>query len=208
MKIDIDDELFSELAKDLKTTPENVIKVFLDHAADLPHSVWLNAIQENSSLDATLEKLMKNAETAFTVGELIEKIVGDREYIVEHGDYNIEKGIINFNIDFLTGGDEDIDSILLQFGNDPGEIISASIEDLVLDKDLNDFIDEIYFIIDEFVDDEYNFEYEWIENNHLTFLIQIDTTESLDLPKVDDLDKMIKKIKKVIKSYDSRKNLT
>jgi len=207
MKIEVDDELFSKLAKDLKTTPENVVKVFLDHAKDLPHSVWLNAIQEHSSLDSTLEKLMKNAEVAFTVGEIIEKIVGNRDYIIGDGDYDFEKGIIHFDIDFLMGGKEDIDSILLQFGSESGEIISASIEDLVLDKDVSEFLNDINSTIGEFVDDEYNFDYEWIDSKDLTFTIQIDTHEILDLPKVDDLDKMVKKIKKIIKSHDLRKNL-
>lgn len=51
MKVEIDDNLFAHLAEKLKTTPENTVKVFLDHASNLDHSVLLNAVQENSSLD-------------------------------------------------------------------------------------------------------------------------------------------------------------
>lgn len=210
MKIEVKDELFSKLAKDLKTTPENVVKIFLDHASDLPHSVWIDAIQENSSLDNALEKLMKNAEVAFTLGDLIEKIVGDHDYIIDDGDYNFEKGLFWFNIAFLEGDKGEINSLHLQFGNDSGEIITASIQDLVLEKNVNEFLDEINTTIDGFVDvdHEFTFEYEWIEHNYLTFSIQIDTSEILDLPKVKDLEGMVKKIKKIIKSHDTRKKLT
>ena len=113
MKISVDEKLFLKLAKDLKTTPENIIKIFLEHASNLPHSVWIDAIQENSSLDKALDKLMTNSEVAFTIGSLIEEIVGDHEYIIDDGSYDIEKGIINFNIIFLEGGNESMNEILL-----------------------------------------------------------------------------------------------
>lgn len=50
MKIEIDDELFSDVAKRLETTPENVIKVFLNHAKNLPHAVLSNANQKATHL--------------------------------------------------------------------------------------------------------------------------------------------------------------
>lgn len=62
MKIEIDDELFSDVAKRLETTPENVIKVFLNHAKNLPHAVLSNANQKASSLDTALENLMVNLD--------------------------------------------------------------------------------------------------------------------------------------------------
>ena len=207
MKISVDEKLFLKLAKDLKTTPENIIKIFLEHASNLPHSVWIDAIQENSSLDKALDKLMTNSEVAFTIGSLIEEIVGDHEYIIDDGSYDIEKGIINFNIIFLEGGNESMNEILLQFGSDSGELISASMNDLVLDKDVGEFLDEIYYVLDE-LDDEYEFDFEWLDNKYLTFTIQIDTSEILNLPKVDDLDKIVKKIKEIIKSHNSRRKLT
>jgi len=209
MKIEIDDNVFSELAKDLKTTPENVVKVFLDHAKDLPHSVLLDALQENSSLDNALEKLMKNAEVAYTFGDIIEKITGDRDYIIGEGDYDLKEGTFWFVVDFLEGDKGEIDSIHLQFGKNSGEIISASIKDLVLDKGVEEYNEQLDEILHEFVDENYtvSFEHEWLEKNWLTFTIQIDTTEILDLPKVADLEKMVQKIKDLIRSHDSRKNL-
>lgn len=92
----------------------------MEHAKDLPHSIWLDAIQEDSSLDNALEKLMKNAKPAFTIGHLIESIVGNRDYVIDDGDYNLVKGTVWFNVGFLEGDRGEIDSILFQFGSDSG----------------------------------------------------------------------------------------
>ena len=205
MKIDIDEKLFLKLANDFKTTPENIINIFLGHVSNLPHSVWLDAIREDSSLDNSLKKLMDNSEIAFTMGELIKEIVGNHEYVINDGDYDLEKGIIFFTIDFLEGGHEHMNSILLQFGSDSGGIISASMNDLVLDKDINEFMDEIHLILEELGDNS-EFEFDWMDEKYLTFTIQINSSEILNLPKIDDLDKIVKKIKKTIKSHESQKS--
>ncbi len=99
-----------------------------------------------------------------------------------------------------------MNAILLQFGSDSGELISASINDLVLDKDIEEFVDEIYFILEE-LDEDYgfNFEFDWLDEKYLTFTIQIDSSEILSIPKVDDLGKIVKKIKETIKSHDNKK---
>lgn len=207
MKIEIDDGLFMELAEKLKTTPENTVKVFLDHANNLSHSIVLNAVQDGSSLDNALDKLMKNAEISFTMGSLFEEIIGDRNYEIGDGGYDLKEGIIYFHLSFLEGGDEEMDAILLQFGRDSGEVIEASISDLVLDKEIDDFLDDIYLVLDD-LDEDYNFTYEWIDGEHLTFMLQIDTYGKFDLPKLDYVDGLIKQIKKIIIQHDSRKKLS
>lgn len=50
MKIEVNDELFSDLAKKLETTPENVIKVFLNHAKNLPHPILSNSNKNRSKI--------------------------------------------------------------------------------------------------------------------------------------------------------------
>ncbi len=116
MKIEVNEGLYSDLAKELDTTPENVIKIFLDHAKNLPHSVLSNANQKNSSLDTALENLMDNAEPAYLMGEIIQEIVGKRDYFVEDSGYDFEAGTFWFQIDFLQGDKGILSSAHLQFG--------------------------------------------------------------------------------------------
>lgn len=209
MKIDVDDELFTKLANDLKTTPENVVRVFLEHAKDIPHSIRLASVQQDGSLDATLEKLMKHAEPALIFARILQDIVGERDYVIDDGGYDLHAGTFWFEVGFLEGDTGEIDSVHLQFGKDSGQIISASMKDLVIENDAGTFLDQIYDVCYEFVDEDYEvtFEHDWIEKDWLTFTIQIDTTPILDLPKIDDLEKMVKKIKEMFRSQDTRKNL-
>ncbi len=207
MKIEIKDNEFTDLAKELKTTPENVVKIFLDHAKHLHHKVLLDAIQEGSSLDAAMEKLMKNAEVAFNVGELIGEIIGYRDYLIDDSGYNMEKGTVWFHVSFLEGEKGHIDSILLQFGSDPGIVATASIKKIKLDKDMNEIETEIYDAIDYSGDDydQLNFSWDWIDENFLTWELQIDTPgEFLNLPKVDEVETIMKKIQEIILSHKTK----
>lgn len=207
MKIEVKDDLFVELAEELKTTPQNIVKIFLDHAKDLPHTVLIDAIQENSSLDNALSKLMRHAEVALTFGEIIEKIVGDHDYTVDDSGYNFEREIIWFEINFPEDDTGDIGSLLLQFGDDAGVIATASLKGITLTQDVEQISEEIYDSIDHLVneDDEITFRYDWLEHDWLTFELQIDTPRKLDLPRAFEIEKMIKIIKKIICNYDLRK---
>lgn len=208
MKIEVDDELFSGLAEQLKTTPENVVKIFLEHAKDLPHTLTVAAIQENSSLDSALEKLMRNAEPAWCMGELIEEILGDDEYFINDSGYDIKEGTFWFIIEFSEGDKGELDSVHLQFGKTPLVFASASISDLVLDRNVDKFEDEVNEIVTSFVDEDlFTFEYDWLEHNYLTFSIKLETDKILDLPKISQLHKMVGKIKEMLIQNDSRKNL-
>ena len=201
MKIEVDDEIFSKLAKDLKTTPENVVKIFLDHASDLPHSVWIDAIQEKSSLDNALKKLMKNAEVAFTLGDLIEKIVGDHDYIIDDGGYLLEEGIIWVSISFLEGTVLNMGSITLQFGKDPGIVAIEYVDPVEIDN-----IGELVGIIEEDLDDsdptfdldthdEVSLEH---TGDSIVITVQINWKDELNLPRVAEIDEIMRKIKEII----------
>ena len=150
-----------------------------------------------------MDVLINNSEAAYTMGHLIRNVVGDRDYWIDESDYNMESGAFTFAL--LFGGDVVLDSVLLQFGDAPLELISASVDDVVLDNDV-DFLNEIYSVLDE-LDDEYTFSYEWVGDRHLEFMIQIDLIGmgALTLPKMDDVEPTVRKIIKVIKNHDSRK---
>lgn len=207
MKIEVNDTLFSDLAKKLKTTPENVVKVFLDHAKDLPHPVLLNAIQKTSSLDTALENLMKNAEPAYLMGEIIEKIVGDRDYIIDDSGYDFEKGIFWFMVAFLEGDTGELDSVHLQFGDN--SVISGmfSVKDVVLKKNIDEIKEEIYETIEFDIDDEFSLDIDWLDENWISFDISIFTENILDLPKVSTLEKIAGEIKTILKKNDERTKL-
>ena len=208
MKIEVSDDLFSELAKKLETTPENVVKVFLDHAKNLPHSVIINAVQKTSSLDTALEKLMDNAESAYLTGELIHEIIGDREYSIGDSGYDIENGTFWFLIDLFEDDVGEIDGVHLQFGDNAVISGTFSIKDVILGKNDSDLIEEINIIIEDVNYGEHvTYELDWLEENWAHIEISIFTEETLDLPKISVLEEIAKKIKLIFQKYDKRNNL-
>lgn len=192
MKVEIDEELFSDLAKKLETTPENVIKVFLDHAKNLPYPVLLKANQKTSSLDTALENLMNNAEPAYLMGEIIQKIVGDRDYVVEDSGYDFEEGTFWFEIDFLQDDKGVLETAHLQFGKNAVVLGTFSVKNLV-EKENEDFTDSIDEIISKNTEEEhYSSEIDWLDENTATVTISIYTENILDLPKISILEKIAK----------------
>ena len=79
-------------------------------------------------------------------------------------------GYFTFGLSF--GKEVAMDSVLLQFGDAPLELVSASVDDVVLDNDV-DFLNEIHSVLDD-LDDEYEFSHEWVGDNYLSFMIQIE----------------------------------
>ena len=206
MKIEVNEDLFSDLAKKLETTPENVIKVFLDHAKNLPHPILLKANQKTSSLDTALESLMDNAEPAYLVGEIIQKIVGDRDYVVEDSGYDFDGGTFWFEIDFLQGDNGILSSAHLQFGKNAVILGTFSIKNLV-EKDHEDFTYSIDEIISNNTEEEhYSSEIDWIDENLATVTISIYTENILDLPKISILEKIARETITFFSS-NKRKNL-
>ncbi|PIN82359.1 MAG: hypothetical protein COW26_02920 [Nitrosopumilales archaeon CG15_BIG_FIL_POST_REV_8_21_14_020_33_23] len=190
MKIEVVDKLFSDLAKKLETSPENVIKVFLDHAKNLPYSILSNANQKNNSLDTALRNLMDNAEPAYLMGEIIQKIVGDRDYTVEDSGYDFEEGTFWFEIDFSQDGKGILETAHLQFGKNSVILGTFSIKNLV-EEDQEDFTDSIDEIISNNTQEEhYSSEIDWLDENSATVTISIYTENILDLPKVSVLEKI------------------
>ena len=166
MKIEVSDDIFSELAEKLETTPENIIKVLLEHAKNLPYPVILNAVQKTSFLDSALEKLMDNAEPAYLMGSLIEKIVGDCDYFIGDSDYDFKEGTFWFEVDFLEGDKGIIESAHLQFGKNAILLVTFSIKDFLLEKDFEDFDDVNEIILNNLREDDYHkFEVDWLEVN-------------------------------------------
>ena len=157
----------------------------------------------SGSLKNSMDDLVNNSEAAYTMGHLIRNVVGDRDYWIDESDYNMENGVFTFSLFFAD--DVIMDSVLLQFGDAPLVLISASVDDVVLDNNV-DFLNEIYSVLDE-LDDEYTFSYEWVGDRHLEFMIQIDLIGmgALTLPKMDDVEPAVRKIMEVIKNHDSRK---
>lgn len=209
MKIEVSDNLFSDLAKKLETTPENVIKVFLDHAKNLPHPVLLNAIQKTSSLDTALEKLLDNAESAYLIGDLIQEIIGEHDYVIEDSGYNLEEGTFWLLANFLEGDKGILDSAHLQFGKNAVIMEMFSIKNLLLEKDYEKFTDDIDEIISQNIreDDYHEFEVDWLEANWASFSISIFTENILDLPKVSVLEKIAQEMMEFFQSHDERTNL-
>lgn len=206
MKIEVSDDLFSDLAKKLETTPENIIKVFLEHAKNLPYSVLSNAIQKTSSLDTALEQLMTNAEPAYLMGALLHEIIGDHNYYVESSDFDLEGGTFWFEIEFLDDDKNELESLHLQFGNDAVIAGTFSIKD-VPEKDESKLTDEIDSIIQRITDEEYTFDIDWIEENRASITVRIDSHEILNLPKVAVLEEIAKKIKSTFQKFYERSNL-
>ena len=183
-------------------TPEAVIDAFLDNLHNLPPSITTRAIN-SGSLKNSMEELINNSEAAYTMGSLIRNVVGDRDYWMDGSDYYMENGVFTFGLSF--GEEVAMDSVLLQFGDAPTEVISTSVDDVVLDNDV-DFLNEIHSVLDE-LDDEYEFSHEWVDDNHLSFTIHIGLIGmgALVLPKMDDVEPVVRKIKKIIKNHDSRR---
>ena len=200
--INVDGDRFKELAERLKTTPEVVVNAFLDSLHNPPPCITTHAMN-SGSLKNSMDDLINNSEAAYTMGHLIRNVVGDRDYWIDESDYNMEHGVFTFSLYFV--GNVVMDSVLLQFGDAPLELISVSVDDVVLDNDV-DFSNEIDSILDE-LDDECTFSYEWVDDRHLEFMIQIDLIGmgALTLPKMDDVEPTVRKIIEVIKNHDSRK---
>ena len=200
--IHIDGSRFEELAERLKMTPEAVIDVFLDNLHNPPPCITTRAMN-SGSLKNSMEDLINNSEAAYTMGSLIKNVVGDRDYWIDESGYDVENGVFTFGLSF--GKEVTMDSVLLQFGDAPLELVSASVDDVVLDNDV-DFLNEIHSVLDD-LDDEYEFSHEWVGDNYLSFMIQIELVGmgALVLPKMDDVEPVVRKIKEIIKNHDSRK---
>ena len=200
--IHIDGGRFEELAERLKMTPEAVIDAFLDNLHNPPPCITTRAMN-SGSLKNCMGELINNSEAAYTMGSLIRNVVGDRDYWIDESGYEIEKGVFTFGLSF--GKEVAMDSVLLQFGDAPTEVVSALVDDIVLDNDI-DFLNEIHSVLDG-LDDEYEFSHEWVDDNHLSFTIHIGLIGmgALVLPKMDDVEPVVRKIKEVIKNHDSRR---
>ena len=200
--IHIDGSRFEELAERLKMTPEAVVDVFLDNLHNPPPCITTRAMN-SGSLKNSMEDLINNSEAAYTMGSLIKNVVGDRDYWIDESGYDVENGVFTFGLSF--GKEVAMDSVLLQFGDAPLELVSASVDDVVLDNDV-DFLNEIHSVLDD-LDDEYEFSHEWVGDNYLSFMIQIELIGmgALVLPKMDDVEPVVRKIKEIIKNHDSRK---
>ena len=201
--INVDDAKFKEIAERLKMTPEAVINAFLDSLNDSSSDIITHAMN-SGSLKKSMDELMNNSEAAYAMGSLIRSVVGDRDYWMDESDYNMENGVFTFGLSF--GEEAAMDSALLQFGDTPLELVSASVDDIVLNNDI-DFLNEISSVLDELDDYECEFSHEWVDDKHISFMIQIEQigSDALVLPKMDNVEPAVRKIMEIIRNHDSRR---
>lgn len=204
MKIEIKDAKFDNLAGELKTTPEKLVESLIEHTRNMPVQA-VNAVIHGKSLEDQLTDILDNALPGLVLNDVIKEIVGEYDYFIEDGDYDIERGIIWLLITFPTGTPLNMGSITLQFGEDSGIVATEFIDKIQLDKDMTELEDEIHYVIDyEPAVGEPSDSFEWdLDGDLLSYSLQIDTKQFLNIPKVAEVDEIMKKIKDIILSHKS-----
>ena len=201
MKIEINDPDFEQLSIEFKTTPENLIYNLVHHVKFMSQHVKNNIIN-GQDLDEAFMGVFEDALPGVLFNDMIRNIVGDHDFIIDDGDYDSESGIIWVDISFLEGTILNMATAKLQFGNDSGIVVSEYLDkypnDLNL-KEITNFlerkIDENDLVFDlESGDSIEMTEYE----DSLGIFLQINWDEPLNLPSIEEIDKIMKKIKDLI----------
>ena len=201
MKIEINDPDFEQLSIEFKTTPENLIYSLVHHLKFMSQHVKNNIIN-GQDLDEAFMGVFEDALPGVLFNDMIRNIVGDHDFIIDDGDYDSESGIIWVDISFLEGTILNMATAKLQFGNDSGIVVSEYLDkypnDLNL-KEITNFlerkIDENDLVFDlESGDSIEMTEYE----DSLGIFLQINWDEPLNLPSIEEIDKIMKKIKDLI----------
>lgn len=201
MKIEINNPRFEELAVRMNIRPEKLVESIVEHAAYMSIHARSDVIN-GRSLDSVLADMFENALPGLILNEVIRDIVGEHDYIIDDGGYSREDGIIYVQVSFLEGTILNMGSITLQFGKDPGIVASEYMDvessvsighlasqieeeidgtDPTFDLDTNDSIS-----IDDMGDDS------------IVITLQINWRDELDLPRVAEIDEIMRKIKERI----------
>ena len=201
MKIEINDSDFEKLAIEFKTTPENLILSLIDHVKFLSVQVKNNIIN-GDDLDEVFAGIFEDALPGILLNDVIRNIIGEHDFIIDDGEYDSENGIIWIDVSFLEGTTLNMGSAKLQFGKDSGIIASEYLEEYPKDLNLEDatnYIETNLDKIDPIFDLESGDSVEITnEGDSLGIFLQINWDEPLNLPNIEEIDKIMIKIKNMI----------
>ena len=201
MKIEINDSDFEKLAIEFKTTPENLIFSLIDHVKFLSVQVKNNIIN-GDDLDEVFAGIFEDALPGILLNDVIRNIIGEHDFIIDDGEYDSENGIIWIDVSFLEGTTLNMGSAKLQFGKDSGIIASEYLEEYPKDLNLEDatnYIETNLDKIDPIFDLESGDSVEITnEGDSLGIFLQINWDEPLNLPNIEEIDKIMIKIKNMI----------
>lgn len=202
MAVTVDEGEFAELAGGLGITPKEAVNTIMGRMKDLPWNVVASA--KRTSLDTALGEVLDKFGIVYAWDEAIKEIVGERKYFVGDGGVDLRSGIFWCQVDLPEGDDSEIDGVHLQFGNDSGETVSASMDIVLNDGKLkDDALEEIYSEIDIVGPDSdhpIDFEYDYGDGN-LSFCIVVHTDRDFDLPKFDEMNDLVRKIKEIVDGH-------
>lgn len=201
MKIEINDSDFDQLAIEFKTTPENLIYSLVHHVKFMSLHVKNNIIN-GQDLDEAFMGVFEDALPGILFNDVIRSIVGEHDFIIDDGDYDSESGIIWVDISFLEGTTLNMGAAKLQFGKDSGIVASEYLEKYPKNLNLKEITNFLEHNLDE-NDDLFDLESEdSIEitdyGDSLGIFVQINWDEPLNLPSIEEIDKLMKKIKILI----------
>lgn len=201
MKIEINDSDFEQLATEFKTTPENLIYSLVHHVKFMSQHVKNNIIN-GQDLDEAFMGVFEDALPGILFNDMIRSIVGDHDFIIDDGDYDSDSGIIWIDISFLEGTVLSMATAKLQFGNDSGIVVSEYLETYSKNLNLKEITDFLEHKLDE---DDPIFDLESGDSIEMTdygdslgIFLQINWDEPLNLPSIEEIDKIMKKIKNLI----------
>lgn len=201
MKIEINDSDFDQLAIEFKTTPENLIYSLVHHVKFMSLHVKNNIIN-GQDLDEAFMGVFEDALPGILFNDVIRSIVGEHDFIIDDGDYDSESGIIWVDISFLEGTTLNMGAAKLQFGKDSGIVASEYLEKYPKNLNLKEITNFLEHNLDE-NDDLFDLESgDSIEitdyGDSLGIFVQINWDEPLNLPSIEEIDKLMKKIKILI----------
>ena len=205
MKIEINDSDFEQLAMEFKTTPENLIYSLVHHVKFMSQHVKNNIIN-GQDLEEAFMGIFEDALPGILFNDMIRNIVGEHDFIIDDGDYDSESGIIWVDISFLEGTILNMATAKLQFGNDSGIVVSEYLEEYPKNLNLKEITNSLEHKLDE---DDPVFDLESGDSIEITdygdslgIFLQINWDEPLNLPSIEEIDKIMKNIKNLI--LDSR----
>ena len=200
----VDESEFSEMAEHLGIGPKDLVNTVLESVKS--RSWYVYSAGGSRSLGKSLQISLNSSELAYAWDEAIKDVVGGREYIVEECDVDLVKGTIWYGIVLPEGDDSEIDRLDLYFGDDPGEIVRASVDVVFADGKLEDeAMEEINEVLGgEMIDcDGLDFEHDY-DDGIWSFAITVHTSHDFELPRFDQMHDLVKKIKKVAKAHGAR----
>jgi len=201
MKIEINDSDFEQLAIEFKTTPENLICSLVHHVKFMSQHVKNNIIN-GQDLDEAFMVVFEDALPGILFNDMIRSIIGDHDFIIDDGDYDSDSGIIWIDVSFLEGTVLNMATAKLQFGNDSGIVVSEYLEKYSKNLNLKEITNFLEHKLDE---DDPIFDLESGDSIEMTdygdslgIFLQINWDEPLNLPSIEEIDKIMKKIKNLI----------